>query len=223
MKEWNMKNRILLFVLAVASSFAYAQPNRETPLTFVQEMPKYPGGEKALYEFLYNNITYPEQEKSQNIEGTVFVNFVVEKDGSTSNFTVTRGVQGGGGLDREALHACMKLGGFYPGTQNGVPQRVFLTIPIKFTLSDDEEEVKLSKMELWQIEMDGKYICTMLFELAEAQKSGDLEKMNKLSADFEIKATALEKRYAKGSIQEKELERIVQPCLDEATKSMSGE
>jgi uncharacterized membrane protein len=90
-------------------------------------------------------------------------------------------------------------------------------------LADDEEEVKLSKMELWQIEMDGKYICTMLFELAEAQKSGDLEKMSKLSADFEIKATALEKRYAKGTIQEKELERIVQPCLDEATKSMSGQ
>ena len=116
-----------------------------------------------------------------------------------------------------------ELGKFNPGTQDGVPQRVYLTIPIKFTLADDEEEVKLSKMELWQIEMDGKYICTMLFELAEAQKSGDLEKMSKLSADFEIKATALEKRYAKGTIQEKELERIVQPCLDEATKSMSGE
>ena len=216
-----MKNRILLFVLAVASSVVCAQPNKETPLTFVQEMPKYPGGEKALYEFLYNNITYPEQEKSQNIEGTVFVNFVVEKDGSTSNFTVTRGVQGGSGLDREALNACKKLGRFFPGSQNGTPQRVFLTIPIKFTLADDEEEVKLSKMELWQIEIDGKYICTTLLEMAEAQKSGDTEKMSKLSADFEIKVNALEKRYSKGSIQEKELERIVQPCLDEATKSMS--
>jgi hypothetical protein len=90
-------------------------------------------------------------------------------------------------------------------------------------LADDEEEVKLSKMELWQIQIDGKYICTTLLEMTEAQKSGDTEKMSKLSADFEIKATALEKRYAKGSIQEKELERIVQPCLDEATKSMSGE
>jgi TonB family protein len=214
-----MKNRILSFVLAVASSVVCAQPNKETPLTFVQEMPKYPGGEKALYEFLYNNITYPEQERSQNIEGTVFVNFVVERDGSTSNFTITRGVQGGSGLDREALNACKKLGRFFPGSQNGTPQRVFLTIPIKFTLADDKEEVKLSKMELWQIQIDGKYICTTLLEMAEAQRSGDTEKMNKLSADFEIKATALEKKYAKGSVQEKELERIVQPCIDEATKS----
>lgn len=104
---------------------------------FVQEMPAYPGGEKALYEFLYNNITYPEQEKSQYIEGTVFVNFVVEKDGTPSNFTVTRGVEGGKGFDREALAACKKLGKFNPGKQNGVPQRVFLTIPIKFTLGDN--------------------------------------------------------------------------------------
>ncbi|MFM1773228.1 MAG: hypothetical protein RLZZ71_2370, partial [Bacteroidota bacterium] len=109
----------------------------EPVLTFVQEMPAYPGGEKALYEFLYNNITYPEQEKSQNIEGTVFVNFVVEKDGTPSNFTVTRGVEGGKGLDREALAACKKLGKFNPGKQNGVSQRVFLTIPIKFTLADN--------------------------------------------------------------------------------------
>jgi len=111
--------------------------DRDAPLQFVQEMPAYPGGEKALYEFLYNNIAYPEQEKSQNIEGTVFVNFVVEKDGTPTNFTVTRGVEGGKGLDREALGACKKLGKFNPGKQNGVSQRVFLTIPIKFTLADN--------------------------------------------------------------------------------------
>ena len=54
-----------------------------------------------------------------NIEGTVFVNFVIEKDGTPTSFTITRGVEGGIGLDREALNACMKLGKFNPGTQNG--------------------------------------------------------------------------------------------------------
>jgi len=107
---------------------------------FLQEMPAYPGGERAFYMFLYNNIEYPEQEKSQNIEGTVFVNFVVEKDGTPTNFIVTRGVEGGKGLDKQALAACMKLGKFNPGKQNGVPQRVFLTIPIKFTLTDGDSE-----------------------------------------------------------------------------------
>lgn len=114
-------------------------PEENKPLAFVQEMPAYPGGEKALYEFLYKNITYPELEKSKGIQGTVFVNFVVEKDGTPSNFTVTRGVPGGKGLDRAALYACKSLGKFNPGKQNGVAQRVFLTIPITFTLSEPKK------------------------------------------------------------------------------------
>ena len=110
-------------------------PEENKPLAFVQEMPAYPGGDKALYEFLYKNITYPELEKSKGIQGTVFVNFVIERDGTPSNFIITRGIKDGKGLDQEALNACRKLGRFNPGKQNGVAQRVFLTIPIKFTLA----------------------------------------------------------------------------------------
>ena len=112
-------------------------PVENAPLTFVQEMPSYPGGNKALYEFLYNNINYPEFEKSNGIQGTVFVNFVVEKDGTPSSFIITRGIKNGKALDQEALNACSKLGKFIPGKQNGVAQRVFLTIPVKFALADN--------------------------------------------------------------------------------------
>jgi TonB family protein len=114
-------------------------PEENKPLAFVQEMPVYPGGEKALYEFLYNNITYPELEKSKGIQGTVYVNFVVEKDGTPTSFIVTRGIAGGPGLDLAALNACKAIGRFKPGSQNGNAQRVFLTIPIKFTLSEPEK------------------------------------------------------------------------------------
>jgi TonB family protein len=108
----------------------------EAPLLFVQEMPYYPGGERALYEFLYNHITYPPDELSRGVEGVVMVNFVVEKDGRLNEFVVTRGVEGGVGLNFAALEACRVLGNFIPGKQNGTPQRVYMTIPIKFTLSD---------------------------------------------------------------------------------------
>jgi TonB family protein len=212
-----MKNRILLFVFAIASSVVYAQPQTETPSTFVQVMPTYPGGEQALYKFLYNNISYPEREKSMNIEGTVFVNFVIEKDGTPTNFTITRGVEGGIGLDREALNACMKLGKFNPGTQNGVPQRVFLTIPIKFHLEDGGES-GLSKKEMKEIEKDAKYICDMMFKIVDAQRSGDEKKSKKLVDEFEKHAGTLQDRYAKGSDKEKELEKLVKPCLEEAMK-----
>ena len=213
-----MKNRLLLLLMALVSSIVNGQPKTETPLTFVQVMPSYPAGEKALYEFLYNNITYPEQEKSQNIEGTVFVNFVIEKDGTPTNFIITRGVEGGIGLDREALNACKKLGKFNPGTQNGVPQRVFLTIPIKFHLEDGGES-GLSKKEMKEIEKDAKYICDMMFKIIDAQRSGDEKKSKKLTDEFEKKAKSLQDNYSKGSEKEKELEKLVKPCLEEAMKA----
>jgi TonB family protein len=214
-----MKKIISLFAVVLTSILVFGQ--KEEPVyTYVQTMPSYPGGEEALYKNLRENITYPEREKSMNIEGTVYVMFVIEKDGTPTHFKVQRGVLDGAGLDSTALFACKQLGKFNPGTQNDVPQRVNLTIPIKFTLEGSEEEVKLSKMELWKIEIDGRYICTALSEMAAAQVSGDTEKMNKLTADFEIKAAALEKRYAKGSLHEKELDRIVQPCFEETRKLM---
>lgn len=216
-----MKNTLLLLMFVLSSLVGISQTTPETPLTFVQEMPTYPGGEQALYKFLYNNISYPEREKSMNIEGTVFVNFVIEKDGTPTNFTITRGVEGGIGLDREALNACMKLGKFNPGTQNGVPQRVFLTIPIKFHLEDGGES-GLSKKELKEIEKDAKYICDMMFKIVDAQRSGDEKKSKKLADEFEKHAGTLQDRYSKGGEKEKELEKLVQPCIEEAMKAAMG-
>jgi TonB family protein len=217
-----MKNRILLFVFAVASSVVYAQPQTETPSTFVQVMPTYPGGEQALYKFLYNNISYPEREKSMNIEGTVFVNFVIEKDGTPTNFTITRGVEGGIGLDREALNACMKLGKFNPGTQNGVPQRVFLTIPIKFHLEDGGES-GLSKKEIKGIKKDAEYICDMMSKFVEAERDNDQKRIESLTAEFDDKAAYLQKKYPKGSAMERQLEDLVKPCIEEAMKAAMGQ
>lgn len=217
-----MRNIFLFALLVLISSFGFAQDTLQEPQTFVQEMPTYPGGEKALYEFLYNSISYPEREKSMNIEGTVYVNFIIEKDGTPTNFTITRGVEGGSGLDKEAYNACKKLGKFNPGTQNGVPVRVFLTIPIKFTLEGNEEPERLSKSELKQIKKDGKYICDMVFKLVEAQKANDQNKVEKLTAEFDQKAADLQKKYPKGSAKEDQLEDIVKPCLEEAMKAAMG-
>jgi len=216
-----MRNTILLLALALISYAGYSQ-TEEPVLTFVQTMPSYPAGEKALYEFLYNNITYPEQEKSQNIEGTVFVNFVIEKDGTPTNFIITRGVEGGIGLDREALNACKKLGKFTPGSQNGVPQRVYLTIPIKFTLEDDapEAEHALTKKDWKQINKDAEFLCESMFKIVKTKNDGDTKKYDKLAKKFESKAGKLQKRYVRGGRKEKELERLVTPCLEEVMKSV---
>ncbi len=75
------------------------EPVAEEIFTFVEEYPEFPGGEKALYEYIKNNIRYPEVARTSGITGTVYVQFVVEKDGSISDVKVLRGI--GGGCDEE--------------------------------------------------------------------------------------------------------------------------
>lgn len=216
-----MKKIISLLAVVFISVLGFGQKD-EPVLTFVQVMPTYPDGEKALYEFLYNNISYPEREKAMNIEGTVFVNFVIEKDGTPTNFNVTRGVEDGLGLDKAALSACKKLGKFNPGTQNGVPQRVYLTIPIKFTLEDDAPvaEPQLTAKEVKEITKDAEFLCEAIFEIVKADNEGDTKKYEKLKKQLESKTGKLQSKYLRGSAKEKELERQVRPCLEEAMKNI---
>jgi TonB family protein len=219
-----MKNRILVIALALISYSGYSQ-TEEPVLTFVHEMPTYPGGEEALYNFLYQGITYPEVEKSMNIEGTVFVNFVVEKDGTPTHFKITKGIEGGAGLDSVAINACRALGKFNPGTQDGFPQRVYLTIPVKFTLEDDAPvaELQLTAKELKEIEKDAKDLCKMFYDIVELQLAGDTVKVNALRKTYEPKMAELQKKYSMGSVFEKKLEEFVKPCMDEAMKRFPNE
>jgi periplasmic protein TonB len=109
------------------------QPKEEEVFTVVEENPSFPGGETALYEYLGVNIKYPEEAKELGIQGRVFVNFVVEKDGTVSNARVLRGI--GGGCDEEAIRVVKAMPKWTPGKQRGIPVRVSYNLPIKFTLN----------------------------------------------------------------------------------------
>lgn len=100
--------------------------------TIVEDQPAFPGGESALFEYLRNNISYPQMAKESNIQGTVFVTFVVEPDGFISNVKVLRGI--GGGCDNEAIRVVKKMPRWSPGKQRGKPVRVQFNLPIKFVL-----------------------------------------------------------------------------------------
>ena len=102
------------------------------PLTFVEEMPAFPGGEAELFNFLYKNLKYPEEAKLTGISGKVFIQFIVESDGSISNIELLRSI--GGGCDEKALHVVRMMPKWIPGKQNGVPVRVLLCLPVRFTL-----------------------------------------------------------------------------------------
>ena len=98
----------------------------------VEEMPSFPGGEQKLMEFVGKNIKYPQIARETGIQGRVFVNFVVEPDGSVSNVSVLRGI--GGGCDEEAMRVVKNMPKWKPGKQRGKPVRVQYMLPVNFKL-----------------------------------------------------------------------------------------
>lgn len=100
--------------------------------TVVESMPQFPGGMGALMKYLAENIKYPPLAKESGIQGRVFINFVVEPDGSISHVKVLRGI--GGGCDEEAVRVVEAMPNWKAGMQRGKPVRVSYNLPVKFTL-----------------------------------------------------------------------------------------
>ena len=98
----------------------------------VEEQPEFPGGTAKLLEYVQKNLKYPMMARESDIQGRVFVGFIVEKDGSITNVQVLRGI--GGGCDEEAVRVVQSLPKFKPGKQRGNPVRVQYTLPIVFKL-----------------------------------------------------------------------------------------
>ena len=103
----------------------------------VDQMPEFPGGDKGLYQFIADNIKYPAEAKEMGIKGRVFVNFIVEPDGSVSDIRVLRGI--GGGCDEEAVRVVESMPKFKPGMQDGEAVRVSYTVPVFFRLEEKQD------------------------------------------------------------------------------------
>ena len=98
----------------------------------VEEMPEFPGGPAKMMEYIQKNLEYPIMARESDIQGRVFVTFVVEPDGSISNTAVLRGI--GGGCDEAALTVVQNMPKWKPGKQRGSAVRVSYTVPIIFKL-----------------------------------------------------------------------------------------
>jgi TonB family C-terminal domain len=96
------------------------------------DMPHFPGGNSALYETLYKEITYPKMAQEKGIQGTVILRFVVTKTGAIEKVEVQRGVHEL--LDAEAVKAVKLLPKFVPGEQDGEPVDVWFSLPVQFKL-----------------------------------------------------------------------------------------
>lgn len=104
----------------------------DEPFLFVEEMPEFPGGEKALLNYLTINVKYPVVAQENGIQGIVYVSFVIDENGHINNVGLLRGVDKL--LDNEAIRVISSMPKWKPGKQHGKAVKVRFTVPIAFKL-----------------------------------------------------------------------------------------
>lgn len=113
-------------------------PNIEPSVTdttvfeFPEKMPEFVGGVDSLMSYLSDHVSYPELAKKKEVQGKVYVSFVVNKDGSISQSKLIKGI--GAGCDEEALRVIQNMPKWLPGENRDEKVRVRYRIPIKFVL-----------------------------------------------------------------------------------------
>ncbi|MEM9390528.1 MAG: energy transducer TonB [Bacteroidota bacterium] len=100
----------------------------------VEFQPQPQGGLQAFMAYVSENINYPNQALRTKVQGKVFVQFVVNKDGTLGDFKVVKGI--GAGCDEEAIRVLKNAPKWIPGKQRGKPVRVRMMVPVFFMLRE---------------------------------------------------------------------------------------
>lgn len=118
--------------------------NQDNVFTVVEKSASFPDGMTGLFNFIANEINYPGEARSAGIEGKVFVEFIVEPDGSISNVSVKKGVHAS--IDAEAVRVMNLSPKWNPGMQKGVAVRQKLVLPINFNLDKNTKRKTTSSL-----------------------------------------------------------------------------
>ena len=132
-KPYRSQQTSLTMVATPNISITLTKTNSEPVLDIAETNPSFPEGDTALMEWIASNIQYPATCKEQGIKGRVYVQFIVEKDGSLSNIKIIRSPNNT--LSKEAERVLKKMPKWQPGRQRGKAVRVKFTLPITFRLN----------------------------------------------------------------------------------------
>lgn len=102
--------------------------------TFTQQEAVFPGGHDGLFKYLSSNISYPKMAKQDKTEGTVYIEFVIERDGSITEATIKRDI--GNGCGEEAKKVVERMPKWKPAMNNGHTVRSYFTLPVQFSLGN---------------------------------------------------------------------------------------
>jgi len=105
-----------------------------TVAQFAEKMPEFPGGVDSLFQFINDNVQYPKYELNNEIQGNVYVRFVVEEDGSITRPEILRTVNGSKNLSEEVLRLINSMPKWIPGENHGKQVATYMTLPIRFSL-----------------------------------------------------------------------------------------
>lgn len=100
---------------------------------YVESMPEFPGGMDAFYEYIGKKINYPSQARRMGISGKVFVQFIIDTDGSLIEIKTIKGI--GLGCNEEAERVLKNSPKWTPGKQRGREVKVRMVLPIVFSLN----------------------------------------------------------------------------------------
>ena len=109
------------------------KPIIETIFDVVEENAEFEGGIQKMYDYIGKNIKYPSMARETNVQGKIYVQFVVFKDGSLGNIKVLRGI--GSGCDEEAIRVIEGMPKWKPGKQRNIPVSSKFVLPIVFKLN----------------------------------------------------------------------------------------
>lgn len=163
------------------------QDQRIYDFVSLDKQPGFPGGMDKFYTYIKAGIRYPKEAIEKNIQGKVFLSFIVEDDGQLSDIKVTRGI--GGGADEEAVRLLSASPKWTPGTAEGHPVKVKYNIPITFALNNGSGSsvtaVQITPKPLYVI--DGKIVSDQEDFKLKNINPNDIESMSILKDEEAIK------------------------------------
>lgn len=137
---WRKAKMLYLLPVSILILSVFATPELIAPVEKAIEslsnqdvQPEYPGGGKALMDYINENIRYPEQLKKDGVQGRVVMSFIVEVDGSISNIETLR--SSNEEFEAEAIRVLQGMPKWKPGMHHGEPVNVMLVVPVNFRLS----------------------------------------------------------------------------------------
>lgn len=111
---------------------------KDEPYTTVEEMPRFPGGDRGMMEYIASNLKYPEVAVKNQTEGRAVVRFVVSETGNVTDVSMVRNLSPE--CDAEAMRVVREMPKWTPGKQGGKAVAVYYTLPIEYKLGKREDK-----------------------------------------------------------------------------------